>query len=97
MVKRKESQNKLTKAQQNKLTKARQEKLKKSAILADSKSLEYACPNNRSSIQANGGHWYRVCTSETLNAKKRPKCPYCKTTTKMVEYKEIEKKEEKPE
>jgi uncharacterized Zn-finger protein len=59
------------------------QQLKHSAILIDSTTNEYACPNNR----PKSDHYFKVHTSENLNDKKRPKCPYCKTKTKLVKYK----------
>ena len=72
-------------------TKAEREidkKLKKSAVMIDTQTVDYVCPNNRKiRDSANGGHWYRISTSEKMNVKKPVKCPYCKTPVKMVKYK----------
>ncbi len=65
------------------------EKMKRSAVMIDTKILQYVCPNNRNgeSATAASGHFFRVSTSEKLNGKRRPICPYCKTKTKMIEFK----------
>jgi hypothetical protein len=80
-----------------KLTATQRKKLKRSAIMLGSQCIHYVCPENRAKIDdASNGHFFRICVSEELKGRKHPKCPYCGTKTKMINYDRIKRgKEEK--
>jgi hypothetical protein len=60
----------------------------KKAVMIDTRDIEYVCPNNEN------GHHFAMHVSEVLSKKKIPRCPYCKSICKMIDW-DKKKKERK--
>jgi hypothetical protein len=63
------------------------------AIMADSKAIDYICPNNREDRNDSDGHYFVHHCSQVYTKKEHPICSFCKTKTVMIDYDKEEKED----